>query len=76
MRYCYTEALQAVVTLEMTIADLQTLRTLVRAAAAADDATYQTRCLSDALTTVQHAVTDSLFRFADEQQRQLQGEAQ
>jgi hypothetical protein len=30
MRYCYTEAGKAEITLELTIADLQELRTIVR----------------------------------------------
>ena len=76
MRYCYTEAGKAEITLELTIADLQELRAVVRDAAAADGATYRTRRLSDDLTTAQHAVTDSVRRFADELQRQLRDEAQ
>jgi hypothetical protein len=76
MRYCYTEAAKAEITLELTIADLQELRAVVRAAADLDGSTYRTRRLSDDLTTAQHAVTDSVRRFADELQRQLRDEAQ
>jgi hypothetical protein len=76
MRYCYTEAGKAEITLELTIADLRELRAAVKAAAACDGSTYRIRQLSDTLTTVQHDVTDSVRRFAEELQRQLRDEAQ
>jgi len=76
MRYCYTEAGKAEVTLEITVADLQELRDAVKVAAAADGSTYRIRRLSDDLTTAQHAVTDSIRRFAEELQRQLRDESQ
>jgi uncharacterized protein YjhX (UPF0386 family) len=76
MRYCYTEAGKAELTLEMTVADFQELRDAVKVAAAADGSTYRIRRLSDDLTTAQHAVTDSMRRFAEELQRQLRDEAQ
>ena len=76
MRYCYTEASKAEITLELTIADLCELRAAVKAAAACDGSTYRIRQLSDTLTTVQHDVTDSVRRFAEELQRQLRDEAQ
>jgi hypothetical protein len=51
MRYCYTEAGKAEITLEMTVADLQELRAAVKAAAACDGSTYRIRQLSDTLAT-------------------------
>jgi hypothetical protein len=46
MRYCYTEASKAEITLEMTVADLQELRAAVKAAAACENSTYRIRRLS------------------------------
>ena len=76
MRFCYTEPTKAEISLEMTLADLHELRAAVRAAAIAEGANYRVRHLHDDLTAVQHAVTDSVRRFADELQRQLKEEAQ
>lgn len=76
MRYCYTEAAKAEVTLELTIADFRELRDAVKVAAAADGSTYRIRRLADDLKAAQQEAADSVRRFADELQRQLRDEAQ
>ena len=76
MRYCYTEAAKAEITLEMTVADLQELLAAVNSAAAAENSNYRIRRLSRDLAAAQHDVTDSVRRFAEELQRQLRDEAQ
>tara|TARA_R110000868_G_scaffold408297_1_gene691122 strand:+ start:596 stop:826 length:231 start_codon:yes stop_codon:yes gene_type:complete len=76
MRYCYTEAGKAEISLAMTIADLQELRAAVKAAALAEGSSYRIRHLHDDLTAVQHAGTESVRRYADELQHQLQADSQ
>lgn len=75
MRYCYTEAGKAEITLELTIADLQELRAAVRAAAAAEGSTYRIRRLSDDLTAAHKSAAESIRSFADHLLRDLGGES-
>jgi hypothetical protein len=70
MRYCYTEAAKAEITLEFTLSDLSELRDAVKAAADAEGASYRIRRLSEELTTAQREGADSLRRFAEELARQ------
>lgn len=74
MRYCFTEAAKAEITIEITIADFRDLREAVTAAAAAPDSSYRVQMLADQLTGVQHDVVDAVHRYATELQRQLRGE--
>jgi transcription initiation factor TFIIIB Brf1 subunit/transcription initiation factor TFIIB len=76
MRYCYTEAAKAEITLEMTVADLRELRDAVKIAAAADGSTYRIRRLADDLKAAQQEAADSVRRFAEELQRQVREDAQ
>jgi phage shock protein A len=74
MRYCYTEAGKAEITLEFTIADLRELRDVVKAAAAAEGASYRIRRLCDDITAAQQEAADSVRRFAEELQREIREE--
>mgnify|MGYP006950526134 CR=1 FL=1 len=74
MRYCYTEAGKAEITLELTIADLQELRTIVRDAAAADGSTYRTRRLSDDLAAAHKSAAESIRSFAAHLLRDVGGD--
>jgi hypothetical protein len=74
MRYCYTEAGKAEITLELTIADLQELRTIVRDAAAADNSTYRIRRLSGELAVAHKSAAESLRSFADHTLREVGGD--
>ena len=76
MRYCYTEAGKAEITLELTIADLRELRAAVKAAAACAGSTYRIQHLAQDFKDVEHDVAQSVRRFADGMQRALQEEAQ
>jgi hypothetical protein len=74
MRYCYTEASKAEITLELTIADLRELAVVVKAAADAEGSHYHVRLLSDRLTTTQHEVVDSLHRYVTELKKAMREE--
>jgi hypothetical protein len=74
MRYCYTEAAKAEITIELTIADLRELATIVKAAADAEGSRYHVRRLSDHLTTTQHEVVDSLHRYVTELKKAMREE--
>ena len=76
MRYCYTESAKAEITLEMTIADLLALRAVVKAAAAAEGATYRIQHLAQNFKDAEHDVAQSVRHFADGMQRALREEAQ
>ena len=76
MRYCYTEAAKAELTLEFTLSDLRELRDVVKAAADAEGSSYRIRRLADDLKAAQQEAADSVRRFADELQRQIREEAQ
>lgn len=65
MRYCYTEAGKAEITLELTFADLQELRSVVNEAASADKSTYRIRRLSGELAVAHKSAAESLRSFAD-----------
>ncbi len=71
MRYCYTEAAKAEITIEFTLSDLRELRDVLKAAADAEGSSYRIRRLSEELTTAQREGADSLRRFADEIARQI-----
>jgi ribosomal protein S18 len=66
MRYCYTEAAKAEITIELTIADLRELAAIVKAAADEEGSRYHVRRLSDHLTATQYEVVDSLQRYVTE----------
>ena len=74
MRYCYSEAGKAEITLELTIADLQELLAAVNSAAAADGSTYRIRRLSRDLAAAQKSAAESLRSFADHLLRELAGD--
>ena len=76
MRYCYTEAGKAEITLELTIADLQELLAAVNSAAAADGSTYRIRRLSRDLAAAHKSAAESLRSFADHLLRELAGDQQ
>lgn len=65
MRYCYTEAVKAEITLEITFADMQELRAAVNDAAAAEGSTYRIRRLSDDLAVAHKSAAESARSFAD-----------
>ena len=71
MRYCYTEAAKAELTLEFTLSDLRELRDVVKAAAEAEGSSYRVRRLAEDLTAAQREGADSLRRYAEEVARQI-----
>ena len=74
MRYCYTEAGKAEITLELTIADLQELRTIVRDAAAAENSNYRIRRLSRDLAAAHKSAAESIRSFAAHLLRDVGGD--
>ena len=74
MRYCYTEAGKAEITLEMTVADLQELLAAVNYAAAAENSNYRIRSLSRDLAAAHKSAAESLRSFADHLLRELAGD--
>jgi len=71
MRYCYTEAGKAEVTLEMTVADLQELLAAVHSAAAAENSNYRIRRLSGDLAVAHKSAAESIRSFGDHLLREL-----
>jgi hypothetical protein len=74
MRYCYTEAAKAEITLELTIADLRELAAIVKAAAEAEGSSYRVRSLSADLVAAQYEIVDSLHRYVTELKRAMREE--
>jgi ribosome-associated translation inhibitor RaiA len=74
MRYCYTEAAKADVTLELSVADLRELAAIVKATADAEGSSYRARRLSDDLVAAQYEVVDSLHRYVTELKKAMREE--
>jgi hypothetical protein len=73
MRYCYTEAEKAEITIELTIADLQRIARKAVKAAAADGSTYRIRRSDTCNACSMKCPTDSGRSFAEDAAAPLLG---
>ena len=75
MRYCYTEASKAEITIEFTLYDLRELLAVLEAAAELPDATHRTKRLARELREYSIEAAESLRREASSTLRELKGDS-
>lgn len=76
MRYCFTEAEKAQVTVELSLADLAELHTVLQTAADFSDATHRTKRIAREVREYYIEAAEAMAREARATLRQLKGDDQ